>query len=245
MKSFGNIKTRILKQLTEAYVAKDGKQISKILKLIKENKDFLDLYNFYDDVEEKYFDDVEVAKLYVEEISNLLSQKSKNIQETCQKFESILTENEANGNELYDALDQLLGTNNIRNLDKKLVAKKKVVNFLTTEKTNVEEVKSDNYTLNESLLSTILISNFNSKYADVLSEEDKKEFKEIVSLTNEEVEEKINDLRESLNEKIDTLLTENKDVGLKTKLTEVKQRVDEMDYSRLSYYKIKQLEKDL
>jgi len=245
MKSFGKIKTKILMQLTEAYVAKDGKKISEILKLIKENKDFLELYNFYDDVEEKYFDDVEVAKLYVEEISNLLSEKSINIQETCQKLESILTENEANENELYDALDQLLDVKNIRNLDKKLVAKKKVVDFLTTEKINVDEVKSNNYTLNEALLSTILINNFNNKYADVLSEDDKKEFKEIVSLTNKEVEENINILRETLKEKIENLLTENKDNNIKTKLEEVKQRVDEMDYSRLSYYKIKQLEKDL
>lgn len=245
MESFGKIKTKILKQLTEAYVVKDGKQISRIIKLIKENKDFLDLYNFYDDVEEKYFDDVEVAKLYVEGISDLLSEKSKNTQKTCQKFESILTEGEANGNELYDALDQLLGVNNIRNLDKKLVAKKNVVKFLTTEKTKVEEAKSDNFTVNEALLSTILLNNFNSKFNEVLSEEDKKEFKEIVSLTSDDVKNKIDELKENLNKKIENLLTENKDISLKTKLTEVKQRVDKMDYSRLSYYKIKQLEKDL
>lgn len=245
MDTFGTIKNKILKQLTEAYIAKDRKQISKIINLLKENKNFLELYKFYDEVEEKYFEDVELAKIYVEAISEFMSDKSKYIRETCEKFENVLTESVGEINELYDALDQLLVSTNLRNVDKKIVARNKVVNYLTTEKPKEEENKVEKYTMNEALLSTILINNFNSKYNALLSEEDKKELKQIMEMSIEDIENSIQQIKENIEEKIEVLLNENQSLDLKVKLNEVKKRIDKMDNSRLSYYKMKQLEKDL
>lgn len=245
MERFGTIKTKVLKQLTEAYIKKNKKQISSIIKLIKEDKSFLEIYKLYDIVEEKYFDDKEVAKLYVEEISKLLNGKESSLNHTCKKFDSVLTEAINENNKLYDALDHLLGSDNIINIDKKIIAKKEIVSYLTTNKPEVELTKVENFTVNETLLSTILTNNFNSKYEDILDEEDKKELKEIMDLSYTELNEKINEVKASIDEKISVLEEQDKTNTITEKLNAVRNRINEMDSSRLSYYKMKQLEKDL
>lgn len=245
METFGTIKTKIIKQLTEAYIDKDKEQINSFLKLIKENKDFLEVYNLYDIVEEKYFDDTEVAKLYVEEISKILNGKDVNLHTRLRIVGNVLSETVAKKNNLYDALDQLLGTDNIRNIDTKIVAKKRVVEFLTTKKIEPETEKVNNFTMNETLLSTVLINDFNSKFTDLMEDEDKNELKIIMALTSKEINKKINESKENIREKINLLKEENSSTDVGTKLDAVNDRINEMDNSRLSYYKITQLEKDL
>lgn len=69
MKNFGKIKTKILKKLVESYSTQKKSEIKNILNFIKENKDFKEMYLLYEDLENKYFDDKEIARLYVEELS--------------------------------------------------------------------------------------------------------------------------------------------------------------------------------
>lgn len=245
MGTFGTIKTKIIKQLTEAYIEKDKEQINSLIKIIKENKEFLEVYNLYDIVEEKYFDDKEVANLYVEEVSKILKNKGPELQRVISIVDGVLNESTIKENNLYDALDQLLGSDNIRNIDKKIVAKRNVVEFLTTKKVDIPTEKVDNFTLNETLLSTVLINDFNSKFNDLLEEEDKEELKVIMLLSSEEISEKINESKENIREKINILKEENTSTDVGTKLNAVNDRINEMDNSRLSYYKITQLEKDL
>ena len=66
MKKFGVIKTKILNKLTESYANENKAEIKDILTLIKENKEFKEMYLFYEEIENKYIEDKETAKLYVE-----------------------------------------------------------------------------------------------------------------------------------------------------------------------------------
>ena len=72
----------------------------------------------------KYFEDKEVAKLYVEELNNILKHKSKNIYEFCKTLNEKLGEDDIEENELYSTIDQLLEDDNLGNLDKKIISKK-------------------------------------------------------------------------------------------------------------------------
>jgi hypothetical protein len=244
MNKFGVLKTKILKKLTDSYSNKDKKEVKDILNTIKENKDFKEMYLFYEEIENKYFDDKDIAKLYVEEIQSVLKDKSDKIASFTKKLNTKLKEVEINENELYSNLDLLIQEENLSNIDKKIIAKKKLVEHLTTKK---EIVKKEDTQLveNENLLYAVLANNFNVLYNNSLNESQKKELQGILSLTDEDLEVKISDLKESILGQVGNILSESKDGDLTSKLTKVKNEVNEMESSKFNYYRLVQLKNGL
>ena len=244
MNKFGVLKTKILKKLTESYSNKNKGEVKDILNTIKENKDFKEMYLFYEEIENKYFDDKEIAKLYVEEIKSVLKDKSDKIASFSKNLNTKLKDVEINENELYSYLDLLVQEENLNNVDKKIIAKKKLVEHLTTKK---EIVKKEETQLveNENLLYAVLANNFNVLYNNSLNESQKKELQGILSLTDEDLNVKISDLKESILGQVGNILSESKDVELSNKLTKVKDEVDEMKPSKFNYYRLVQLKNGL
>lgn len=244
MNKFGVLKTKILKKLTESYSNKNKGEVKDILNTIKENKDFKEMYLFYEEIENKYFDDKEIAKLYVEEIQSVLKDKSDKIASFTKNLNTKLKDVEINENELYSNLDLLVQEENLSNIDKKIIAKKKLVEHLTTKK---EIVKKEETQLveNENLLYAVLANNFNVLYNNSLNESQKKELQGILSLTDEDLEVKISDLKESILGQVGSILSESKDFDLTGKLTKVKDEVNEMKPSKFNYYRLVQLKNGL
>ena len=244
MNKFGVLKTKILKKLTESYSNKNKGEVKDILNTIKENKDFKEMYLFYEEIENKYFDDKEIAKLYVEEIQSVLKDKSDKIASFSKDLNTKLKDVEINENELYSNLDLLVQSENLSNVDKKIIAKKKLVEHLTTKK---EIVKKEDAQLveNENLLYAVLANNFNVLYNHSLNESQKKELQGILSLTDEDLEVKIGDLKESILGQVGNILSESKDGDLTGKLTKVKDEVNEMKSSKFNYYRLVQLKNGL
>lgn len=132
--SFGEIKSKTLKKLTELYENNNKEEIKEFLSLIFENKDFQELYLFYDEAENLHLEYPGTAEAYVDDIQPLLKEKIKNIQETCEKLSKYLKDVVVENNELYDNLDILLETTTINNLDKKVIAKRKLIDFFSEKK---------------------------------------------------------------------------------------------------------------
>jgi hypothetical protein len=244
MNKIGVLKTKILKKLTESYSSQNKSEMKDILKTIKENKDFKELYLFYEEIENKYFEDKEVAKLYVEELNTILRSKSKSLVEFCSSLNQKLGELEINENEVYSTLDQLLEEDSLNNIDKKVIAKKKLVSHLTTKK-EVNESKVEGIVPNESLLHAVLANNFNVLYTNSLNEEQQEELKTILSMSQEDLEKNITELKESVLTQVGTILSENKDDELTTKLTQVQKEVNEMNFNKFNLYKLKELKNGL
>lgn len=244
MNKFGVLKTKILKKLTESYSNKNKSEVKDILNTIKENKDFKEMYLFYEEIESKYFDDKDIAKLYVEEIQNVLKDKSEKIASFTKNLNAKLKDVEINENELYSHLDLLVQEENLSNIDKKIIAKKKLVEHLTTKK---EVVKKEEVQLveNENLLYAVLANNFNVLYNNSLNESQKQELQGILSLTDEDLEVKIGDLKESILGQVGSILNESNDSNLTGKLTKVKEEVNEMEPSKFNYYRLVQLKNGL
>jgi hypothetical protein len=202
------------------------------------------MYLFYEEIENKYFDDKEIAKLYVEEIQSVLKDKSDKIASFTKNLNTKLKDIEINENELYSNLDLLVQEENLSNVDKKIIAKKKLVEHLTTKK---EIVKKEETQLveNENLLYAVLANNFNVLYNNSLNESQKKELQGILSLTDEDLEVKISDLKESILGQVGSILSESKDNDLTGKLTKVKDEVNEMKPSKFNYYRLVQLKNGL
>jgi hypothetical protein len=245
MNNFGKIKSKILKKLTEAYAENTLKQNTKnLFKVIKKNKDFKEMYLFYEEIENKYFEDKDTAKLYVEDLSSILKQKASKINAFCEVINMSVYDTQIDENQLYDSIDQLLEEDNLTNIEKKVNAKKKLVEHLTTKK-QVQENAKETYTVNENLLHAVLANNFNVLYESSLNDEQKETLKSIISLSDEDVKNKVGEIKESLYNKVNTLLSESTDNSFKDKLTDVKKEMDSMNPTKYNYYRLKELQNGL
>lgn len=244
MNSFGKIKTKILGKLTESYSSKDKSEMKKILKTIKENKDLKEMYLFYEEIENKYFEDKEVAKLFVEELSTVLKTKSKNIVEVCKSLNETLENISIEDNQVYSMLDQLSEDDTLGNIDKKVIAKKKLYEHLITKK-DIKESQKSVHTSNESVLNAVLVNNFNILYNNNLTEEQKQTLKDILSMSSDELDLKTKELKESLVSKIETILSESTDNEMKSKLNDVRNEVTSKDPSRINYFRLVELKNGL
>ena len=63
MNKFGVIKTKLLNKLTESYAKENKAEIKNILTTIKENKDFKEMYLFYEEIESKTISDKDLKHL--------------------------------------------------------------------------------------------------------------------------------------------------------------------------------------
>ena len=217
MKKFGVIKSKLLNKLIESYANENKAEIKDILTTIKENKNFKEMYLFYEEIENKYIDDKETAQLYVEGIANILKQQMDEITNFCTSLNKLMNVETINENEIYNSLDILIESDNLSNIEKKVKAKKKLVEHLITKK-EIKESKDDTLVPNETLLNAVLANNFNVLYSSTLSESEKEELKNIMSLPYEDLINKTQELKESITSQVSNLISESKDSELLNKL---------------------------
>ena len=244
MKKFGVVKTKILNKLIESYSKENKGEIKKLLSIVNENKDFKEMYLFYEEFENKHIEDKETAKLYVEEVESLFKKTKDKVFVFCESIDNNLNNVNSETNKLYESLDTLFEENTLSNIERKVNAKKSLVEHLITKK-QTEQKQNGPLVTNESLLHAVLTNNFNVLYSNTLSEQEKKDLKDILILSNEDLTNKTNDLKESLYSQIDSLLNESADDEVKTKLNRVKEEIKNKDTSRISYYKLLELKNGL
>lgn len=243
MEKFGVLKSKILKKLTESYANGNKDEMKDLLLFLKENKDFKELYLFYEEIEKLELSYPDSAQLYLETVEPLLMEKSQLVKNAYDKISKYVDNVESEKNELYECLDILSEQSNLNNIEKKIVAKKKLIEHLMEEKPN--STPNNSFTKNESLLYSVLVDNFNDSFSQNINEEDKKELMDILSMTNEDVTNKTKELKESIFKKIDLLSSTSTDAELKEKLSKVKYEVIAKNTSKYNYYKLKELEREL
>jgi hypothetical protein len=244
MNKFGVIKTKLLNKLTESYTNENKGEIKNILTTIKENKNFKEMYLFYEEIENKYIDDKETAKLYVEGVINILKQQMDDLTTFCTSLNKMINVETINENEIYNSLDILIEKDSLSNIEKKVNAKKNLVNHLTTKK-EIKESKDSTLIPNENLLNAVLTNNFNALYSNTLSESQKEELKNILSIPYDEIITKTTELKESIVSQVSTLLSESNETDLINKLNAVKDEVNQMFPSRYNYYRLNELKNGL
>ena len=245
MSNFGKLKSKLLTKLTESYNSGNKNEIKRLIKKIKSNKNLVEVHNFYEEMENTYFQHIDSAKLYVETLEPHFIDKMKSISGDCKDLNKLLKDVVSESNELYECLDILSEENNIHNISKKIESRKKLIDFLVTEKPKkvVEEssVRIDNY----SLLNAVLVNNFNIKFSDFLNESQKESFSKIMSMSNEELINEMSLVRTELNSKIENLLGESTDDSMVEKLKKVKSDVNESEITKYNYYKLTELKNGL
>lgn len=242
MAKFGTLKTKILQKLTEAYASGKKDEIKDTLKLMKENKDFLNMYLFYEEIENKYIGDKETAEIFLEEIEPLLKKQATWISKFTKEFDNKVGDVPVTENVIYTYLDVLTEAETLKNIERKMEARKKLAEHLVTKKETPELVES--FSPNENLLHTVLTNNFNVLYSNTLNEEEKKELTTLLSMPEKELEESFKTLQEEVTEKLNGMLVVEADEA-KPKLTQAMEEAKSMKPTKFNYYKLQQLKKGL
>jgi succinate dehydrogenase flavin-adding protein (antitoxin of CptAB toxin-antitoxin module) len=195
-------------------------------------------------MENMYFSNKDLAKVYVETLEPFFINRMKLIAGDCKDLNKLLKDVVSESNELYECLDILSEDNNIHNISKKINARENFIKFLTTKK-SVKKEESTVQFENHTLLNTVLVGNFNTKFTDFLNEEQKETFSKIMSMSNEELINEMSLARTELNSKIENLLGESTDDVMVEKLKKVKIDINESEITKYNYYKLTELKNGL
>lgn len=245
MKPFGKIKTKIEKSMVKLY-GKEGfkSHMKNFKKNILENKEISKIFYIYDDLSSKKGLDKEIASDYVnesiEELQKLISKNTEKITSLSEWIDGVLSE-DVDGE--YNDIDNIIyNGKSIKNLENVLESKKNIKDLITSEK----EVTVVNESINIPLSSMLKIASnsFNKEFENI-SESDRAELTELLSLTKEEVSLKHDELKESVLGKLKNNLNESTDTEIAEKINLTIQKISESKSDLVSLYKLTQLNQGL
>ena len=125
-------------------------------------------------------------------------------------------------------------------LSERVLSKKNIINILTSEKKSVKE------SINIPIKSMVSIANQTLRnYIETLSENDRKEFFQIISEDTKTLETKFETLRESTITKLNFILENEKEFEIKTKISETIDIIKNEKFDQLNFLKLKNLENSI
>jgi len=244
MNSFGYIKTKIEKVFSKGHYDKDFKKnIKEFKKYVLDQKPIAEAYFLYDELSSQKGLNESVVDDYISEsfehLKNIIDTNKKKIQDLSEWIDSILKESVTNN---YEDIDKQIYTKNVvKNLESLIESKQRIRKNLMTTKV-VKESKSVNLPLSSML--KIATNTFNKEFEN-LNEEEKKEFKQLTSLKGEKLIEEINNVKNSVIEKLTKNLNESKESDLSEKIQATINKINESEKTVSSLYKLQQLNKGL
>ena len=244
MNKFGQIKSNIESLMTDSYGKGSFKNHMKSFKKnIIENEKLAEAYFLYDELSKKKGLSKDIVDDYVnesiEKIKNIIVSESKNLKELNMWISENVTKNVTNE---YSDIDTVVYSKSVKNLEKVLECKNNIKNLIGQNSENVTVSESLNIPLSSML--KIATNTFNKEYGNI-SEEDKKELKNLLSLNKSQLSEEISKSKEIVLEKLSEKVTESNDEDLKQKVTQTIERINETKDSLVSLYKLRQLEQGL
>lgn len=244
MNTFGQIKSNIESLLSESYGKPSFKNHMKSFKKnILENKKLAEAYYLYDELSKKKGMNKDILDDYVNESFDTLKSILKSQESKLKEVNMWVSENLTNSvDNSYSDIDTVIYNTSVKNLEKVLESKNRI------KKTLGESVKPK--TVNETVnlpLSTMLkisTNTFNKEYKNI-SEEEKNELKQLLSLDKKQLIEEIEKSKSVVIEKLTTKLNESTDDELTEKVNQTISKINESEISLVSLYKLRQLETGL
>jgi len=231
--TFGQIKSLIEKNLLESY--KNEADFKKSLREFKHNvlnnKSISKVYNLYDQLSTPQGLTESEAKEFLDEGVNLLQRILPSI-----KMPKSLEE-EVNNN--YSDIDTLVYTKKI-GISERIKAKKNIIETLKGNKNSIKE------SINIPVTSMVKIANQTLRnYIETMDENSKKEFFQIVSEDNKNLENRFEELKTSAISKLQNILENESESDVKTKINETIDKLKEEKFDQLNFLKLKNLEGSL
>lgn len=226
--TLGNIISRINKKLVESYTQDSiKKEMKTFSKLVLENKSFSKIYSIYSDLSQNLGLSKEDSIEYVNEGVRIInSHKNNNFTEIDKWIKNVVCEND------YSDIDNLVYS---ADLKKVVDSKKKLSESLQKQKTIFEGVRLP-------LSTMVQVANKQiESFVETLSENERKEFVELLSKDETSLNEEFNGLKEKTIEKLQEMKNTVEDSEVKNKIQETINKVEKEVSGRIEFVKMKQL----
>lgn len=233
---FGILKTKIENVLLESY--KDGSfknELKTFKKLVLENKNINRLFYIYDDLSSNKGINKDIANDYINEMVTLYENTVNKIIPSDLKKIKVWTEKSSTLENNYEVIDNLL-SHGVLNLESKINSKKIISETITKKPLSEKEV------VKVPLSTMVTMANKTiSNYIESLSESEKKEFNQMLSVDDSELKPKYSQIKESVVEKLNVMFNQNHDQPTRKTITETIDKISNEKYDKLNYYKLKSL----
>jgi hypothetical protein len=236
---FGIIKSKIEKLFVESYSNNKFKdQLFVFEELILKNKNLKKIYYLYDELSQNKGLDKSLAENYINEsvviYENTINNVTKeNWFELNEWLKSTITTNH------YSDVDNLF-SNNITLLEEKIKSKHSVIESLQQSPKNL--VESHELPLND----LVNVANKTiSDYLKTLNESDQLKVKNILKETDDKLQLKYEILKENVLEKLTELKVNETDSEIITKIVETTEKIQSENFDKITYLKLRELDKDL
>lgn len=231
--TFGRVKSQIESTLIESY--KNEKEFKKTLREFKENvlknQKFSKLYSIYDQLSTPQGLSEKDAEMFLGEGLDLISKLVSQVKLPFSKSDSKINN--------YSDIDNLVYSNKL-DLKERVESRKRILSILKQEKKNVNE------SIKIPVSSMVKIANQTlENYIQEMDGESKKLFMELAKTDKENLEKNYSDLKESTVKKLNNLMTTEKEVELKEKISETIERLSQEKFNQINYLKLMTLEKSL
>jgi hypothetical protein len=234
MTSFGLIKTKIEKKLSESYQNGTFKtEFSRFKKLVLENKKISKVLFLYNELIDNKNLSESNAKEFLTECIN--SHKSISLKQSDLKLLENWLKNTTCKNK-YSDIDTVF-SNDVLKLVKKVESKNRIVEGLKQSPT--ETSKSQ---INIPIKSMVQIANKTfTKHIESLTEGEKKELMGVLTISENELKDSFNKLKEDTIQKLNLLNQNESDSEIKFKVDETISKIQNENVDRLNYFKLKKL----
>jgi hypothetical protein len=244
MDKFGQIKSNIESLMTKSYGKNSFKTNMRSFKShIIKNEKLTEAYFLYDELSKKKGLSKDIVDDYVneciEKIKDILTTESTKLKEVNMWVSENLEKETINQ---YSDIDTVVYINSVRKLEEVLECKNNIKKILGETKEVLNVTESINIPLSSML--KIATNTFNREYGDI-SEEEKKELKNLLSLSKTELTEEITISKGVVLKKLTEKVNESNDEDLNNRVNETINRINESEISLTSLYKLKQLEQGL
>lgn len=238
MVKFGQLKTNIDALLAESYRNKNFKTtLLEFKKKALSNKAFAETYLLYNKLSNKQGLSESIVDEYMGEVIDKISTNIKDMESILDDLDGWTTTlTEEYKNEYVD-IDEIVYNKNINNLEKVLEAKHRIRGVLI-ENNNTQKPETPKMPL--SMMKKVVLQTLNRKYGDI-SESEKKELQEILSIKGNDLISEITILKETITSKLNNILDNESDEETITKLKETIKRVENEKVGYLSLYKLRNL----
>ena len=244
MNKLGQIKSNIESLLIESYGKVSFKNHMKSFKKnIIENEKLAEAYFLYDELTTKKGLSVDIVEDYVNESIEVIKKIINTEKETLKELNMWISENKSkNVINNYSNIDTVVYNTSVKNLEKVLECKNNIKSLIGEDSKITTVSESLNIPLSSML--KIATNTFNKEYGNI-SEEEKKELKNLFSLDKNQISEEINKSKNVVLEKLSEKINNSQDKELNEMVNQTISRINESEKSLVSLYKLRQLEQGL
>ena len=231
--TFGQVKSTIEENLLHSY--KNEKEFKKTLREFKENvlndKKFSKLFSIYEQLSTPQGLSEKDAELFLNEGINLISKIIPSVKMPSSKN---ITKNNN-----YTDIDNLVYTNK-HNIIERIQSKKNILNLLMSESKKINESVKIPFS------SMVKIANQTlENYIQSMDKDSKKLFLEVIKSDKDSLEKEYSTLKENTITKLNTLLSNQNEQEMKSKISETIEKLQNENFTQINYVKLISLENGL